>query len=550
MTDPASFDLTTEPWIPVIGLDGDVRELSLVEVVARADDCASIAGDLPTQGFALTRLVLAVLHRAVRGPRDRADWAELWHTAGLPVDEVDRYLGEWRCRFDLLHSETPFLQVAGLGTVKGEFSGLEKLIADVPNGHPFFTVRAGRAVQSVSYAEAARWVVHTQAFDPSGIKSGAVGDERVKGGKGYPIGLAWCGNLGGVLLRGRTLRDTLLLNLLPYGGDGPMPGWGDAADDLPVWERPPLTAAVERPERGPEGPADLYTWPSRRIRLHAGTDRVSGVLIANGDLLAVQNAHTFEPMTAWRRSLAQEKKLGRPLVYMPREHSVDRAFWRGLAALLPSGSAQRAAGADILSPGTSEWLAELQVHGLVPGDYVVRARATGIVYGSNNSVVDELIDDELSMAVAVLHSQDRALGLTASDAVAAAEKAVRAFGTLARHLREAAGSDGAAAAERARELGFQALDSPFRRWVTDLRSDSDLVEVETDWHRRVRRVVRGLADELLEQSSEASWVGREVNNRHLDSARAHIFFSKALAEAVPRAFPPAARVAEATKELV
>lgn len=548
MTDLPSFDLTAEPWIPVVGLDGAVRELSLVEVVARADECVSIGGDLPAQGFALTRLVLAVLHCAVRGPQDRADWAELWQSPGLPVDDVARYLASWRHRFDLLHPETPFLQVAELTTAKGEFSGLEKLIADVPNGHPFFTVRAGRAVRSVSYAEAARWLVHAQAFDPSGIKSGAIGDDRVKGGRGYPIGLAWAGNLGGVLLQGRTLRDTLLLNLLPY--DGPLVGWGSPEADLPVWERPPLTAAVERFKGSPEGPADLYSWPSRRIRLRADAGRVTGVLIANGDPLPVQNAHTFEPMTAWRRSQAQEKKLGRPLVYMPREHAVDRAFWRGLAALLPTGSAQRSEVANMLPPASTEWLAELQVHGLVPPDYVVRPRAVGIVYGSNNSVVDELIDDELSLAVAVLHSERRALGLTARDGVAAAENAVRALGTLARHLQEAAGADGEGPGERARELGFAALDFPFRRWVAALRSDSDLVAVETDWHRQVRRIVRGLADELLEQSSEAAWVGREVNKRHLDSARAHIFFSRALAEAIPRAFPLAARADEAIKELV
>jgi CRISPR system Cascade subunit CasA len=551
MTDLLRFDLTAEPWIPALGLDGVVHELSPIEVFARADELVSIGGELPTQGFALTRLLLAILHRAVGGPEDLADWAGLWRSPGLPVDDVARYLAQWQHRFELFSTEAPFLQVGDLSTAKGEFSGLEKLIADVPNGHPYFTTRAGRALRSIGFAEAARWVVHAHAFDPSGIKSGDPRDPRVKGGRGYPIGIGWAGNLGGVLMQGMTLRDTLLLNLLPYGEQTLSLSWAEPEDDRPVWERPPLTATVEREGASPRGPADLYMWPSRRVRLVGDGGGVTGVLIANGDPLPVQDAFTFEPMSAWRRSEAQAKKLGRALVYMPREHEVDRAFWRGLAALLPAGAAQRPAGAATLPPAMSNWLALLQVHGLVPSNYVVRTRAVGIVYGSMNSVVTELIDDELSMSVAVLQSEHRALGLAAADAVSAAEAAVRVLGSLARNLKEAAGGDGTGAADRARELGFAALDAPFRRWVAELGPDSDLIEVEESWHRQVRRIVRGLADELLESSGPVAWRGREVNQRHLDSARADVVFTTALVKAVPRAFASAENTPiEPTKEPV
>jgi len=296
---------------------------------------------------------------------------------------------------------------------------------------------------------------------------------------------------------------------------------------------------MERPEGHPHGPADLYTWPSRRIRLVGDAGGVTGVLLANGDPLSVQNRHTLEPMTAWRRSPAQEKKLGRSPVYMPREHAVDRVFWRGLEALLPQvrTSAQREEAAATLPPATFSWLAAVRRDDLVPAGYVVRARAVGIVYGNNNSVVDELIDDELSLAVAVLQSEHQAVGRKAVDGVDAAVAAVDALGRLARNLHAAAGIDGEGAGERARELGFAALDSPFRRWMAGLGADSDLVEAETAWHQQVRRIVRTLADELIEQSGTAAWVGREVNKHHLDAALADLFFTGALKKAVPRAYP-------------
>jgi hypothetical protein len=73
--------------------------------------------------------------------------------------------------------------------------------------------------------------------------------------------------------------------------------------------------------------------------------------------------------------------------------------------------------------------------------------------------------------------------------------------------------------------------------VAGLGADTDLVVAEAAWHRQVWRAVRALGHELLDQSGSAAWAGRVVNKRHLDSARADLFFSAALAKAVPRAVP-------------
>lgn len=65
-----AFDLVTEPWILARGLDGGLRELSLTETFRQAHELSGIVGEVPTQTFAITRLLLAILHRAVNGPRD------------------------------------------------------------------------------------------------------------------------------------------------------------------------------------------------------------------------------------------------------------------------------------------------------------------------------------------------------------------------------------------------------------------------------------------------------------------------------------------------
>ena len=264
MPTPDWFDLAQEPWIPCREQDGTVTDLGVLHALRRAHALVGLSGDVPTQTFALTRLLLAVLHGALDGPRDLDEWEELWRQEELPVDRIASYLSEHRDRFDLFHPTSPFLQVADLRTAKGETSELSKLIADVPNGVPFFTTRQGGDL-SLSYAEAARWLVHCHAYDSSGIKSGAEGDDRVKNGKGYPIGVAWSGLLGGVLLEGATLKQTLLLNLV--AADFPVYP-RDPQVDRPVWERAPVTAAAQTPSGpappGPRGRDPRHTPPPGR----------------------------------------------------------------------------------------------------------------------------------------------------------------------------------------------------------------------------------------------------------------------------------------------
>ena len=184
------------------------------------------------------------------------------------------YLDKHRDRFDLLHPQHPFFQVAGLHTAKDEAAPLNRIVADVPNGEAFFSMRQP-GPRHIGFAEAARWLVHAHAFDVSGIKSGAVGDRRVKGGKGYPQGVGWAGNLGGVFAQGSTLRETLLLNLISADNDFLQVD----KTDRPVWRRPPVGPAPIEPdlnEPRPSGPRDLYTWQTRRVRLHHHDGEVTG----------------------------------------------------------------------------------------------------------------------------------------------------------------------------------------------------------------------------------------------------------------------------------
>jgi CRISPR system Cascade subunit CasA len=530
--DDPTFDLTTRPWINVLDRDNVARDVSLRDVLVRAHEYGRLGGEVPTQSASVLRLLLATVRRVHPEARTVWVWAFLWKRGQLDADSIDDYLRRHRERLCLLHPETPFYQVAGLHTAKGEMTELARLIADVPNGHRYFSTRAGEAVTSMSYAEAARCLVHAQAFDVSGIKSGAVGDDRVKGGKGYPIGTGWCGWLGLVVVEGANLFETLMLNL-PLD-----PAWGE--DDLPVWERPPQGPSVEVRPHAPTGPADLLTWQSRRIRLGHDGERVTGVLIANGDPLHPRDRFRAETMTGWRRSEAQEKaqKSADP-IYMPRTHIPDRAVWRGLASLL--------AGTDLAASTRAgrwlDWPAVLKVEEILPPSFPLRLGTIGMHYGAQSSVIDDITDDVLPLSLAVL--SEPLLKALAIDAVVDVDSAARVLGQFADELARASGADrelGASHRAEAREKGYAALDAPYRAWVRALSPDTDRDTARTVWQHRVRREVVAVMRHLLDSASTAAWSGVLIENdvrRPLNAATATNWFYLNLAKALPLTRQPA-----------
>lgn len=545
---PAGFDLTERPWVPLLGSDGTVREYSLVGAFRAAADATRIVGEIPTQSFALLRLFLAILHRATAadvdtavdvdgasrsGPVDLRHWSVLRADWGQVVRVVEGYLGRWGSRFDLFHPVTPFFQVHDLETASGQVSGLEKLIADVPNGAPLFTTRAGPGLQCLTPAEAARWLVHVHAFDASGIRSGDPRDRRVKGGKGYPIGPGWAGELGGLHLEGRTLADTLMLNL----GAWTEPGLHVAmpAGDVPPWELPQHSALPVG--RQPVGPVGAYTWQARRVRLVGDATAVTGVVLCQGEKLAPPNRQTIEPMTVWRYSQPQSKKLG-GTVYLPRRLDPRQALWRGLAAVLP-GQAPPTGGKGPdrwLAPGVVRWGELLLDRDLLPGLTHVDLRAVGLVYGVQDSVVDDLVDDQLRLPVVLLAPDRDALRALAVGEVATADEATVALRRLAVNLAAAGGAgkdERQAPASAIQERAYDVLGRAFRQWLVTLDPGEAPDEAIRRWRRRARCLVLELAEELVGACPPAAWAGRPVDGRYLDVGTAVRWFRTGLGKVLP-----------------
>lgn len=539
------FNLIDEPWIIVLDSNSRAQEVSILDLFERAPQFAAIGGEVPTQTFAITRLLLAFLHRALEGPADQDDWLELWTADDLPMDRIRAYADKVRNRFDLFDPKVPFYQVAGLHTAKNDLSGLEKIVADIPNGAPFFTTRSAASVECLSAAEAARWLVHVHAFDPSGIKSGAIGDPTVKGGKGYPIGTGWSGQLGAILVQGGDLRETLVLNLV--GRDVETYVRIGESDDLPPWERDPDGPTWA--ERPPRGAIDLYTWQTRRVRLAGNRDGVHGVILANGDKIQPQNLHGLEPHSAWRYSEPQSKKY-KTTVYMPLAHDPNRSVWRGLGALLPAVSGRTRSSSSqpqpFLAPGVLQWISDLVEQGYLPENYKPEIRVCGAVYAEQNATIGDIVDDELPLSIRVLREDHPEAGRTAVGGVEDASAAASELWKLAENIAQAAGAEPkSGAGDSARELLYAMLEEPYRRWVSTLVPGADIEAARRRWRQVVYQSARSIAGQTVRAAPPSAWMGREVRNRLINVAIAEAWFNAALRRLIPAEKQPTEMTPEA-----
>lgn len=542
------FNLLDEPWIPVRLLDGTIAEVGLLDLLRRATDIADLACELPTQNIAIQRLVLAVAYR-VATPDDEDEWIDQFE-AGLPAEAMIDYLEQWRDRFYLFGGRYPFMQVADLRTKNDEVKTLDVIIACVPKEDKrLFSTRQASGLAQLSASDAARWLVHVQAYDTSGIRSGAVGDPQVTQGKGFPIGPAWCGHLGLVWLKGRHLSETLLLNLIP-SDTGNLTGVELASEwEGCSWEstEPESAARGDYSLLDPSGsPRDLsiprlLTWHSRRVRLVGDSSGVRRVVLAQGDKLFPQEMRLYEPQSLWSYSTPQSKKYKQD-VYMPRKFKPGRALWRNLPGILPAPTmiegADKQLKRQFLPSATLSFHYQLENASIVTAyPKVVRIQAVGVTYRAKETEVQDVYSDELSLSVAVMRAEREDLSTLIDRQVRLTEEVSRTVGMLAANLARAAGESGDGAGDgardRAKERYFSLVDDPFRSWVAQVDGSEEPREVGRRWESILRGYALELQRELVSCASSSAIVGRDTGRGYINVAIAENFFRSALDKLVP-----------------
>ncbi|MER7363478.1 type I-E CRISPR-associated protein Cse1/CasA [Nonomuraea wenchangensis] len=533
----SGYDLIDSPWL-LLRLCGETTQkpYSLRETLLQAHRFDALEVDVATQTPALMRQVLLpVVMDALGRPSDRKEWARRFTNGRFTDSEqkaINAYLDEHRSRFDLFSREAPFAQAAGLHTTKQETKGTALLIATQASGNnvPLFSARTEGDPLPLTPAEAARWLLHAQCWDTAGIKSGAADDDMAKAGKTTGNVTGPLGALGVIVPMGRTLFETLMLNI-PIGAQ--------PADDLPQWRRPPMSG--QWTTRRITGLLDLWTWQARRIRLIPEETeqglQVCRVVLCAGDRL--QALPEWEPHTAW--SFVKDPKSPTGTQRRPRRHLPGKAAWRGMEALLV---AERQDGDDGAETSVLlSHLADLQAEGALPFDYPLQVQTIGMVYGTQSAVVEDVLFDSIPLPIAGLRTETDTY-TTLVEVTEQAEDLAKAVNGLSADLRRARGADPIPwnKGQRPGEFVLHALDPLVRRFLVEVRASADdpdqLERGHTAWEQLAYWKTKDVAERLFATATGSEFAGRVVKKDKAEYVYRLAFaeqnFRRQLRAALPR----------------
>ena len=271
-----SFDVLTQPWIPVVDKDGKEAELGLLDALSQAHQWRRIHHPSPLVEYSIYRFLVIFLMDAFR-PQERFDLEDLLAEGQFDRERLENYVAVCQqegVRFDLFDPERPFLQVKIREDEKKNAIPASKLDFSIPSGHNH--VHFDHISASISYTpgETLQHIL-TQYFFPA------------QGGQGYKTGLdkapPWY-----VWIEGETLFQELVNNMI-------------SAEDtqFPYAEPPVLWRKTDEIEQGGKvirlSLLSAMLFPCRRISLLPNPDgTVSQVIYKPG--LEVSN----ELKTAWK----------------------------------------------------------------------------------------------------------------------------------------------------------------------------------------------------------------------------------------------------------
>ena len=280
---PALFAAKTDPddasvWLPLDVHQEDTAEV-IVRLVRRLPEATLRAIGMERETCRRLLAFLALVHDIGKSTRlfqteitgCLPEARERLERAGFSVSSPGE-LNPGRShheRFWLFHDQRPFGQ---LPKVQGTYFDAKKInaaISESGNTVRLFSERCGTKKNTLSYAEAARWMIHLNVFDDGACKSSP---EKDPNRQLPPLKVGYLCDMGVIVAQGKNLFQTLMLNmvLLKNGTEE----WPE--ENCPAWEKDTVNTAERFEVAMPQNQAELLTLPFRRIALERENCGVTG----------------------------------------------------------------------------------------------------------------------------------------------------------------------------------------------------------------------------------------------------------------------------------
>lgn len=508
------FNLLDEKWILVRKSDCTTDELSLTDALLRSHEYTALSGELPTQDVSILRLLLAVLHTVFSRytpegeykPVSSANeamrrWKTLWDGGKFPEKPIREYLESQHEKFWLFHPERPFYQTkaAEKGT-EYMASKMNGVLSESSNKVRLFSSCAGKSKDTLTYSEAARWLLYVNSYDDTSAKASQ--ESKSKENKLPSLQAGWLGKLGLITVRGNSLFETLMFNFIVVEPSN-REIW---ADEKPTWELEKLREKERCEIATPDNLAELYTIQSRRLILKHENNSVTGYSLLGGVFFDKVDAF-IEPMTVWGKVKESEKT---QIQFQPRRHNSSVKMWREFASVFASSDGMRL-------PGVVSWIRQIR---RIDKKRYSCFNIASVQYGGSDYFVNDIFSDSLTFHTDLLTEVGKRWQESISEEVGKCEDIARKLGKLAADIEIAAGSSPkdapkSATVSHVQEQYYYEIDVPFREWLLSIDPEWESGSHEEHecirkWHEISRKIAESLGKELVNSAEASAVVGRFI----------------------------------------
>lgn len=532
--DNKKFNLTTDPWIKVVTAEtNQEKTVSLIDLFENASSYRQLAGDMHSQDLALLRLLLAILttvYSRVDADGEQYSWLEgdikspenleidvdtfeddegeeilftTWdqlYQAGHFSAAVTDYLKGHTADFEFF-GDRPFYQAstedydalvpenrkvaAGKGQVL--VKQMNRRISESAHTPDIFTPKSGEAKNEVSLDELVRWVIAYQNFTGVTDKTKVVTEEKFSNSGG------WIYRLNPVFAKGKTLFDTLMLNLVLVDTRQDSTEY---ALQKPVWEAKSVRDYVAQRKALilPDNLAELYTTWSRLLHIE-WQDGQPMILSAGIPTFAYEDA-LIEPMTTWK--LDKKTNAYRPAGKSLR--SLGIAMWRNFGQYVKVRRQD-----DMHEPGIVIWLRALKQKQLIAHDAPLFLNSVTLISDGNatsQSPAAEVVDDmELQADVLFDDELTERWPLRIEGVIETTQTIGNDYYHFATDIGKIRNLDTRTFASGMSAKFYEQLNSPFKEWLSSLRGQDDRDAKINLWKAELEKIVIKAVDDEMQASS-------------------------------------------------
>lgn len=491
------FNLLSEPWIRVIKGDCRVEEVSLADALINAHEYKDLAGELPTQNAAILRLLLAVLHavfervdiegddRPLESPDDALDrWSELWENRRFPQRPLETYFESQRENFWLFHPERPFWQIneikEGEKTQSEPVKKINGAISESNNKIRIFAERTQGAKDSLSNAEAARWLVYLNQYDDNTLKTG--------------VGVAFLGQIASLIAKGSNLFETLMLNFVLL--DQSKEVWDLGQES---WAKDFDTGGKVITVAFPHSLIEVLSYHSRNGKLNVENGKLLRYVSTKGGY-AFETINRNEQMSLWRHNEKDD-------TFSVVRSMYGCQFWRELPFMFNGDY-----GYSLLS----HWHSVLQHYHYLDNSMAIIYEVIGVLYDkAQHSSVEDVYYDSVSIHLGLISDLGKQYQIHISDEIQKCHSIATLLGNLSYDLFIAAGGDKEKkghAESNVYEEFFYNIDVPFRKWLFSLNpKDGDIDNKVLQWRHESEVIALSMAEKMVKEAGPAAFKGKFIS---------------------------------------